>query len=265
MAKKKSRYDAIIERIFFSHYKPGQIKVQFERKEIEVAASKLKIHLPKNLGDLVYSFRYRTELPERILRTAPEGLHWIIRPAGPARYSFHLSPEATVQPSALLAVTKVLESTPGIIEKYALNDEQALLAKIRYNRLVDTFTSLTCYSLQSHLRTTVPDMGQVETDEIYIGIDKRGVHYVLPVEAKSATDRVGVVQIEQDFAVCQAKFPGAIARPVAAQFVDPTPIAMFEFGLGDKGVVITAEKHYKLVAPGELSQEELHEYQRRRA
>jgi hypothetical protein len=62
-----------------------------------------------------------------------------------------------------------------------MNDEQALLARLRYNRMVDIFTGLTCYSLQSHLRTTLRDGSQVETDEIYIGLDKRGVHYVLPV------------------------------------------------------------------------------------
>ena len=58
-----------------------------------------------------------------------------------------------------------------------MNDEQALLAKIRYNRLIDIFTGITCYSLQNHLRTTVPNIGQVEIDEIYIGIDKR-VHII---------------------------------------------------------------------------------------
>jgi hypothetical protein len=55
---------------------------------------------------------------------------------------------------------------------YALNDEQALLAKLRYNGLVDIFVGIACYSLQSHLRTTVSGLGQVEIDEIYIGIDK---------------------------------------------------------------------------------------------
>lgn len=66
----------------------------------------------------------------------------------------------------MLAETKIPDSTPGIIAKYALNDEQALLAKVRYNRLIDIFTGVACYSLQSHLRTTVPKIGQVETDEI---------------------------------------------------------------------------------------------------
>ena len=31
-------------------------------------------------------------------------------------------------------------ATPGIVAKYAFNDEQALFAKVRYNRLVDVFT-----------------------------------------------------------------------------------------------------------------------------
>jgi hypothetical protein len=98
----------------------------------------------------------------------------------------------------MLAETKILDSTPGVIEKYALNDEQALLAKIRYNRLVDIFAGLVCYSLQSHLRTTVPSMGQVETDELYIGVDKRGAHYVLPIQAKGRSDKIGILPEELD-------------------------------------------------------------------
>ncbi|HLI09294.1 MAG TPA: hypothetical protein VKV40_22220 [Ktedonobacteraceae bacterium] len=63
-----------------------------------------------------------------------------------------------------MAETKIPDSTPGLIAMYALGDEQALLAKLRYNRLIDIFTEVTCYSLQSHLRTTVPSIGQVETN-----------------------------------------------------------------------------------------------------
>jgi hypothetical protein len=56
----------------------------------------------------------------------------------------------------MLAETKVPDSTPGLISLYALNDEQALLARLRYNRLIDIFTGISCYSLQSHLRTALP-------------------------------------------------------------------------------------------------------------
>ena len=61
----------------------------------------------------------------------------------------------------MLVQAKVPDATPGIVAQYALSDEQALLARVRYNRLIDIFTGVTCYSLQNHLRTTVIEMGQI--------------------------------------------------------------------------------------------------------
>jgi hypothetical protein len=94
---------------------------------------------------------------------------------------------------------------------------------------IHIFLGVTCYSLQSHLRTTVPNTGQVETDEIYVGMSKGGEQYIIPVQAKGKTEQLGIVQIEQDFAVCEVKFPALICRPVAAQFVEDNLIALFEF------------------------------------
>jgi hypothetical protein len=263
MAQKKNRYAQIIEAIFFKYFHEGEKEVPFDRTDIVQAADDLAVTLPKNLGDVLYSFRYRASLPESILVKAPEGYEWIIRPAGRARYRFVLVSEAAVTPSLMLAETKILDATPGVIDRYALNDEQAILAKIRYNRLVDIFTGLTCYSLQNHLRTTVPGMGQVETDELYVGIDRRGVQYVLPIQAKGRSGKVGIVQIEQDEAMCAAKFPDLVCRPIAAQFLRDDIIALFEFESSDKGMVIVSEKHYRLVSPDELSKEELESYRRR--
>lgn len=143
---------------------------------------------------------------------------------------------------------------------YASSDEQALLAKLRYNRLIDIFTGITCYSLQSHLRTVVPGLGQVETDEIYVGLDRRGVHFVFPIQAKGGNDRLSIVQIEQDFALCAAKFPTLICRPIAAQFMRDDVIALFDFVTTDSGVAVSTEKHYRLVPPDELTADDLKAY-----
>ena len=263
MVMKANRYVQIIESIFFKGYRKGAAEVPFERSDIVECARELGIKLPKNLGDIVYSFRYRTSLPVSIAQKAPAGSEWIIRPAGRAQYKFVLTTQANLFPSKMLVQTKILDATPGVIEKYALNDEQALLAKLRYNRLIDIFVGITCYSLQNHLRTTVPDIGQVEIDEVYIGIDKRGALYVLSVQAKAGSDKIGIVQIEQDFAACAAKFPGLICRSIAAQFMDKRTIALFELEQTGAGIGISAEKHYSLVNPDELSNEELKSYAKR--
>lgn len=235
-------------------------EVEFLREDIVEFSRKLNIKLPKNLGDLVYSFRYRAALPQSIQSQAPEGDMWIIRPAGTARYRFVLVPNKPIAPNEALIVTKVPDATPGMVARYALSDEQALLAKLRYNRLVDIFSGVTCYSLQNHLRTTVPNMGQVETDEIYVGIDRKGAQYVLPVQAKGGTGKVNIVQIEQDIGVCSHKFPSLICRPIAAQFMRDGVIALFEFQQDDNGVGISSEKHYKLVPPEEVTEDDLRAY-----
>lgn len=236
-----NRYQQIMERIFFSHYVPNSHEVEFARNEMAQMAKELGIDLPKNLGDVVYSFRYRTPLPLSILRTAPEGQEWVIRPAGRGRYRFQIAAQVNIMPNPHLHKIKVPDATPNLITMYALGDEQALLAKLRYNRLIDIFTGVVCYSLQNHLRTFVRDLGQVETDEIYVGIDRWGAHHVFPVQVKGKKDKIGIVQIEQDIALCKVKFPNLICRPLAAQQMENDAIALFEFMKADDVTEIAKE------------------------
>lgn len=263
--RQQNVYSSIIEQVFRSKYEPGLREVDFEREDIVKFAKKLRVKLPKNLGDLVYSFRYRAALPETIQTTAGNAETWIIRPAGRGRYRFALVPDRPLIPNGSLATTKVPDSTPGIIAKYALTDEQALLARVRYNRLVDIFTGVTCYSLQNHLRTSAPLMGQVETDELYVGVDKKGIHYVFPVQAKAGKDKLSVVQIEQDMAVCAHKFSSLTCRPLGAQFMHGEVIALFEFEAGQDGVRVASEKHYRLVPPEDVTEADLRAYKDRMA
>lgn len=258
-----NRYSQLLEALFFKHYTSELKEFSFDRSELSIVANEIHITLPKNLGDIIYSFRYRTSLPESITQLAPPGSVWMIRPAGIGRYQFVQVKESNIIPSILLAQIKIPDATPGIISQYSLNDEQSLLAKIRYNRLIDLFTGLTCYSLQNHLRTTVTGMGQVETDELYIGLDRRGAHYVLPVQAKSKNDKIGMVQIEQDLSLCSNKFPNLICQPIAAQYINGSTIVLFQFEDTKEGIRIISEKHYLLVRPEELGIEELEIYRNR--
>lgn len=259
----EASYSQIIRYIFKKHHNKGTTEFQFTREEIEEAVNKLQLRRPKNFGDVVYSFRYRKQLPKEILVTAPDDQEWVILPDGSGIYKFFLASPANINPADSYKQIKIPHSTPNIIEKYALTDEQALLAKIRYNRLVDIFTGLTCYSLQNHLRTQVPDLGQVETDEIYLGLDNNGVQYILPVQAKGGNDKLGYVQIWQDVQMCQSKFPNLVCRPVGAQALDERTIALFELAIDGNKLVINNEKHYCLASHSELTDDEITEYRRR--
>lgn len=256
----ENRYSALIGDIFSSKHKEGDARIEFKREDIETTAQSLGIVLPKNLGDVIYSFKYRAELPNSVKKTATGGREWVIKNIGRAKYVFEQISNPRVVPNKMAAVIKIPDATPGIVARYALDDEQALLAKLRYNRLLDIFSGVACYSLQNHLRTTVPGVGQVETDEIYVGVDKQGRQYVFPLQAKGGKDEIGVVQIEQDIFLCRHKYPALICRAIAAQFLNSGKIAIFEFTIQDGEVKLKDERHYHLVSPSDISEDEIAGY-----
>lgn len=261
MAKKvQNRYQALIEKIFFDHYTEGATSLDFTRQEIKDAAKDLDIVLPDNLGDVIYSFRFRKGLPDAVIATQTDEKEWVIELAGRSRYRFSLVKINRILPREDLARIDIPDATPELIRAYALDDEQALLAIVRYNRLIDTFLGLTTYSLQNHLRTTVKSIGQIEIDELYVGIDKRGCHYVIPVQAKGGKDQIGIVQTTQDIRFVEEKFPGMRCRAVSAQFMDDDIVAMFELTLQDDDIKVVEERHYKLVPAKKLNPKAIRDY-----
>lgn len=255
-----NRYGTVMLRIF-REKRPAKVdSFLFEREDIVRAAEAERIKLPKNLGDVVYSFRYRAKLPDEILATQPEGFEWIIEGAGKARYRFRLSRINRIEPRTDLAEIKLPDSTPEIIGAHALSDEQGLLAKTRYNRLIDTFLGVTAHSLQNHLRTTVPGIGQIEIDEVYLAVDKFGRQFVVPVQAKGGNDKHGVIQTLQDIAWCRKALPDLVCRPVSVQFVSSDKIAMFELTEENGTVKVVEERHYRLVPAKKITSRDLERY-----
>ncbi len=259
---KEALYRAIISYIFNKHYPTNPDGFVFVRDEIVEAVTTLDLQRPANLGDVIYSFRYRQPLPEHILDTADPGLEWIIEGAGRAKYRFKQVKLSRILPRNDLLTIKIPDATPEIIRKNAKYDEQALLAKVRYNRLIDTFLGIASYSLQSHLRTSVKKMGQIEIDEIYVGVNSNGQQYVIPVQAKGGKDQHAITQTNQDVRYCAQEYPNLICRAVSAQFMGDDRIAMFELMIDDDEIKVVREKHYKLVAASDISDKDLSVYAR---
>lgn len=260
MTEKMNRYQALIEKVFFDHFTEGATAFSFHREELEDAATDVGVDRVKNPGDITYSFRYRNPLPDSILARQPEGQEWIIEGAGRGRYRFKLVRASRVVPREDLVVIDIPDATPELIRAHKLDDEQSLLAMVRYNRLIDTFLGLTAYSLQNHLRTTVTGVGQIEIDELYVGIDKRGCHYVIPVQAKGEKDQIGIVQSTQDIRFAEQKFPGMRCRAVAAQFLEGEVVALFELTFQGNDLKVVEERHYRLIPADQLDADAIRAY-----
>lgn len=253
-------YNAIIEKVFLDRHGPGDDEVSFVREDLVSAAKHLGVSVPRNLGDVLYKFRYRTPLPKTVRDTAPDGKEWTIRGAGQAAYVFRLVTVNRVVPNPTLMTIKIPDATPEIVSAHAMSDEQALLAKIRYNRLLDVFLGVSAYSLQNHLRTTVKRIGQIEVDEIYVAVDSTGRQFVLPVQAKGGSDQLSVIQSEQDLLWCRERLPDLICRPILTQFAQDDLIAMFEVTTDDGEIKVVQEKHYRLVPAAKITPDDLSRY-----
>lgn len=258
---KKTAYAEVIEKIFFDRHTVGCKEFEFKKADLVAADASLGTDV-ENIPDIPYQYRYRYELPPRILATQSDGLEWFILGRGKSKYAFVLAPASRIVPNPNLASIKVPDATPEIITRYARGDEQSLLAKLRYNRLVDIFLGATAFSLQSHLRTTVKAVGQIEIDELYVAVDKKGRHYIVPIQAKGGRDKLSVVQTQQDLAWAHQRFPNLMCRPISAQFMEGGTIALFELIRENGSIKIVEERHYRLVSNKELTSEDLESYRR---
>jgi hypothetical protein len=257
MADFTNRYSAILLEVF-SPVLSGALPIEdiiggtgfeFPRDAITAAATKLGMVLPKNLGDIVYAFRYRAEFPAAIRELAPAGKKWIIAGAGRSKYLARIIDDVCVSPNTALQPIKMPDVTPPNIRAYAGSDEQQLLSRLRENELIGLFVGMKLWSHQNHLRTTVKGIGQIEIDEIYLGIDKYGVQHVVPVQAKRNADKHGIVQTLQDIRYCKAQYPYHVCIPVSVQFMaEGDVIAMFrlEEDTEKDSIRVIEEIHYVL-------------------
>ncbi len=220
-------YDRVIVTLFKKIFEPQSRELLFTKDHLEEVCQELKIDI-KNISDILYTYRSRGELPSAIRSQG----YWVIEGRGKGRYAFiRLGRSPYVEIPLDLEAIPIPDSTPEIILKYASADEQSVLAKIRYNRLVDTFLGLTAYQLQGHFRTTLKGIGQIEIDELYLGVDTDGHWYVIPIEAKGPDprERVGIIQISWLVAFARQYYPELIARPVSVKAWEDGSIFLIEF------------------------------------
>lgn len=222
-------YDKIIISLFREKFKCAKTKdaIDFTKDELVATARKLKIPL-RNPPDVVYTFRSRRALPNAILKTG----NWILIPKGKGKFSF----ARTTKPPFIeiqegLSHIEILNALPEIVEKYTANDEQGLLSLLRYNRLIDIFTGVTCFHLQSHIRTTITGEGQIEIDDLYVGVDDNGNEYILPVEEKGSDerDKLGWFQITNLARYAKQYFPTLKCRPIAVKPMGQNLVCVMEF------------------------------------
>jgi hypothetical protein len=224
-ADQENAYDQLLVSIFKAKWKAGVDELAFSKDDLIDTALTLGLRI-KNIADVLYTYRSRKPFPAHI---ASRG-NWIIASKGSGKYAFvRVTHAAIVDIPPTLKLFPIPYAVPEIVANNLANDEQGLLTIARYNRLLDVFTGLACFHLQSHIRTHVKGHGQIEVDELYVGVDKDGRGYALPVEGKVAGEALGIDKAVGLSLFAAAKFPKLICRPIALLRQAEDIIACVEF------------------------------------
>lgn len=223
-------YVPILREIVRRKYTPGAQRIEFTKQEVEAVANDIGVKVG-NAADVIYRMRSRTRLPDEILDLG----FTVLRGIGRGRYVLEVGGEAVVHlpehdvfdhnDQTPLPVRRLLP------EDLAELDEQGLLTMVSYCKLLDHFTGLTVYRLRSHVRKSVPGIGQAELDEIDVGVALRDddVPIVFPLEAKAADEVINRVQIATAVAYCETYFVGHEIRPVVVKLTYDGVLHFLEF------------------------------------
>ena len=228
-------YGPILLHIFTSRWRQGASTVLFTLDDVRNAAEALSLEI-RNPADLVYRMRSRTVLPREILDKG----FFILRAIGRGKYQFEKGSSTLFQPLDSIAITTI-DITPLPVRRLlpaamAEMDEQALLTIVSYCKLLDHFTGLTIYRLRSHVRKSVPGIGQAELDAIDVGVALRDdeAPVIFPIEAKAKADALNRVQIFNMVQYASFYFPSMVVRPLAIKVDDDSLIHIMEFNAPSK-------------------------------
>lgn len=242
-------YGPILLHVFKARWRQGAATVVFTLDDIRNAADSLALEV-RNPADLIYRMRSRTILPKEILGKG----FYILRAIGRGRYQFEKGSSTIFQPLDSQP-TEALDITPLPVrrllpEQLVKMDEQAVLTVASYCKLIDHFTGLQVYRLRSHVRKSVPGIGQAELDAIDVGVALRDdeVPIIFPIEAKAASDALNRVQVFNMVQYSRHYFPGMVIRPLAIKVDYDSVLHLMEFNPASKAsdLKITRSASYVL-------------------
>lgn len=236
-------YVPVILKLFRDRWRPGASTVVFSLDDVRTAVEAVRAisNHPdrissRNPADVVYRMRSRTKLPDEILE---KGFH-VLRAVGRGRYQFEKASSGIIE-VPVKNITPTIDQTPMPVrrllpETMAEMDEQALLSVVSYCQLLDHFTGMKIYRLRSHVRKSVPGVGQAELDAIDVGIaaGEDELPVVFPIEAKAVSDELNRVQIYNMIEYARTYFPGLKVRPLAIKVDFQSVVHIMEFNSATK-------------------------------
>jgi len=233
-----AKYEPVIKRVFEKKAEEygTEEEIPFRRSDIDDAMDELGISIG-NVPDVPYAYRSRRPLPDEITQYGYTAI--VIddsREGSDPTYTFTKTEQLIPVPDVVDETHRTSSAAlPDPVRSYIGKDEQGALTQVRYAGLLDDFTGLDCYHLQSHLRMRVKGR-EAELDDLYVGVDPDDDHHALAVEAKGAGETLNRNQLIRNTRGIEHKseYPDSV-ETLAAKLDDNGHFYLFEFEVYEEG------------------------------
>lgn len=250
-------YGPVLLSIFRRKFKRGMTKIVFTLEEVREELVRLGLQA-RNAADVIYRMKSRTVLPAqiqkhgfRILEVTSRGVYALT--VGESTLIDYVAPVEG-------AIVQVMDRTPPAVQRlfgedFGSMDEQGFLSVLRYNDLISHFLGAPSYHVKSHVRRSVPGVGQAEVDDVHVALISPGADTgpltIVPIEAKAKDDPVNRAQIAMQVRYALHAFPGLAIRPLTVKLFEDGTVLFMEFNASSdaNALKVLRHAHYKIVRP----------------
>ena len=226
------KYEDTIIQVFNNKLDDGyntEEEIPFDRTDLQKAMDELDITV-RNVPDIPYAYRSRRQLPDSLKEHGYNAIILDDQGSADAVYLFTKTEQLIEVPDEFdQTYVTTAEDLPEPVQAYIGKDEQGVLTQVRYTGLLDDFTGMDTYHLQSHLRMRVRNR-EAELDDFYVGVDEEDEHHALAVEAKGVGETLNKNQLIRNTRGIEqnSKFPNSV-RTIAVKIDDNDFFYLFEF------------------------------------
>ena len=225
-----SKVKRALTHIFRKKYKPGLKEITFTRKELTETIEELGIP-SRNPAHIPYEASKRGGMPKEIIEA---GFNTILNKK--EAYALVYIENNVIEFPESKPIIYASKIKPSLMKHIIPNglakaDEQTMLSIINKHKILEHFLGLEIQHYVPHRRCSLPNIGQVEIDQIAWGIQNNDDDVVIPIEAKGGKENLTRSQMKNCVYYAQANHPGVKIRPVAIKLFPGNDIGVVETDL----------------------------------
>lgn len=232
---------SFIKHLIEKNFTASQDSIPFSRDDVSLYCLKKFKKIPKNVGDIIYSLRYRMDYLSTFDHLLDPDYTWTLLSLSTGQYELKPMPKLKLPDLTSVPVISKIDKTPEHIHNLRPLNDQSLLMKIYQNKVLSEFLEDDLILLQAHHKVNLKDWGQAEIDGIVASETSPRLYLV---EVKGYTEVIGWPQIIQLKMYAEQNHPGLPFTPIFVQSHRDWSFSIVQFDFNSEFPQVTKSERY---------------------